>query len=500
MKHLNKTGFFLGCSLLLTGPLYAQLTGNNMMEYQLGNIPDVEPAGLSTLYDQLNLQYRQGGLKAAIRLEQFYSTDSVKRDYVHLSQYLVSYRFKRLELKVGNFYESLGRGLLFRSYEIPASIKEERFLRARHGFYRDIRGAAIKYTGEIFSVKAFRGKPLNNVFQPGNELRRTELIEAVQPEISFLGQGLGLMVMRYNSMGSNTLYSGLFLRGTLPANFSYYGEYARNMTQNPNIFEFGGEDRFGAYLSLNYSYKGFGASVELKKYQNFIIGTGISDPPTLVKEHSYKFLNRSIHVPQLSDESGYQADLYYTFEDGKTVTFNAARAENQFRDTFVFSEYFVELYWPFTSGSYLKTFIDYSKEEISREDPRWSGGIYYTHILSDIWSAGFETEYQSIRRENALSQPISNLYLGLTIYHGSKISVNLYYEFTNDENIADRTTTEEVETEKHFYGIGGTFRPNFRQSFSFFAGERRGGPACTSGVCYEVLDFRGLEFRWTTKF
>ncbi len=469
------------------------------MEYQLGNIPGVEPDDLSTLYDQLNLQYRQKDLKATLRLEQFYSTDSVKRDYVHLSQYLVQYRYKKLELKVGNFYESLGRGLLFRSFEIPSSIKEERFLRARHGFYRDIRGVSLKYTGKVFRMKAFRGKPLNNVFQPGNEYRRTELIEALQPEISLFGQGLGMMVMRYNSQGENTLYSGIFLRGMLPANFSYYTEYARNMSLNPNIFEFTNEDSYGLYFSLNYSYQGFGASAELKKYRKFLIGTGITDPPTLVKEHTYKLLNRSTHVPLLSDESGYQLDLYYNFSDGKIVTFNTSRAINNLNQRYEFSEYFLELYWPFPSGSYLKTFADYSVEEISREDPRFAGGIYYTHVINDTWSASLETEYQSIQRENAIAQPISNVYIGWTVNRGSRLSINLYYEFTNDETIADRIDTDETETEKHFFGIGGTYRPNSRQSFTVFAGDRRGGPACTSGVCYEVLDFRGFEFRWTTK-
>jgi hypothetical protein len=33
-----------------------------------------------------------------------------------------------------------------------------------------------------------------------------------------------------------------------------------------------------------------------------------------------------------------------------------------------------------------------------------------------------------------------------------------------------------------------------------FTGRRRGGPACNAGVCYEVLDFYGVEFRFTTRF
>jgi hypothetical protein len=33
-----------------------------------------------------------------------------------------------------------------------------------------------------------------------------------------------------------------------------------------------------------------------------------------------------------------------------------------------------------------------------------------------------------------------------------------------------------------------------------FAGKRRGGTACTSGTCYYVPDFEGLELRVLSRF
>ncbi len=496
----NRFLFIATLALLSVETVHAQLSGNNLMEYQFGNIPDTDPADLSTLYDQLNLQYRQKSIKASLRLEQFYSTDSVKRDYQKLSQFLFQYKYKKLELQVGNFYETLGRGLLFRSFEIPASIKEEKSYRARQGFYRDLQGVSFKYTGDVFKFKAIRGKPLNVSYPPGNENQRTELIEAVQPEVSLWNQGLGLIGMRHNQQGVNIYYSGIFLKGSLPLNLTYYGEYSRDMSQNPNVFEFGEEDRYGAYFSLNHAWGNYGASLELKKYHDFIIGTGISDPPTLVKEQTYRLLNRSTHIPQLYNETGYQIEVYYLFNDGKMLTANTSRGSNNFVDTFIFSEYFLELYWPFQKSSNVKTFIDFSKDEIADETKRYAGGIYYTQVLKNNWSVSFESEYQQITRINAISQPITNVYLGLIIGKSTKISANLYYEYTSDETVADRPDTDEIETSRHFYGLGATYRPNFKNTFVLFTGERRGGPACTSGICYEVLDFRGAEIRWTIKF
>lgn len=477
-----------------------QVSGNNMMEYQLGNIPDVEPEDLSTLYDQLNLQYKYKGLKTSIRLEQFYSTDSINRDYQQISQFLVQYRYKKIELRVGNFNETMGRGLLFRSFEIPSSIKEERFYRVRHAFNRDILGVSFKYTGDVFKIKAIRGKPLNNTYYPGHEDQRKELIEAVQPEISMWNQGLGFIGMRYNMSGEDTYYSSMFLRGNLPLNFSYYGEYARNMSQNANILEFHGDDAYGVYFSLNHSYGRYGSSFELKKYQNFVIGTGISDPPTLVKEHSYRLLNRSTHITELTNESGFQFEVYYNFDDGKMITLNTSKATNKFLNDFVYNEYFVEFYWPFEKGSTLKSFFDFAKDQLSYEDQRYAGGVYYTQMLKNNWSVALESEIQFINGEFNISNPVNNTYLGLIVSKSTKLSTGIYYEYTTDAAIADKPGTEEIETNRHYYGIGVTYRPNFKNTFAFFAGERRGGPACNSGVCYEVLDFRGLEIRWTIKF
>ena len=94
-----------------------QLSGNNLMEYQLGNLPYTEPAALSSHYDQLNLGYRYKGLKATLRYEQFLSQNE-ESSYYSLSQFQVQYRKEKLELKVGNFNETLGNGLLLRGYEI----------------------------------------------------------------------------------------------------------------------------------------------------------------------------------------------------------------------------------------------------------------------------------------------------------------------------------------------------------------------------------------------
>lgn len=478
----------------------AQVNGTNIMEYQFGNIPDADPEDLSTIYNQTNIQYRQNQLRAFARIEQFYSTDSIKRDYVSLSQFQLKYSFKKIELKVGNFYETLGRELLLRSFEIPSSIQEDRIYRVRQGFYRDIQGVSVNYSGEKFRFKIVRGKPLYNLIPPGEEDRRTELIEGIQPEYSFWDQNIGIVAMRHNQNGTNTTYGSIFIEGNLPLNFSYYGEYARNFSQNAEIFNYSSESSYGAYLSLNYNLKGFGGSFELKKYQDLFIGSGISDPPTLVKEHSYRLLNRSTHVTELFNESGYQVELYYTFSDGKRINLNNSKATNKIIKEVNFNEIFLEYYWPFNNGDNIKSYFDFSRDELKLEVQRYAGGLYYTHIIKGPWSLAIENEVQIINRSYYPGNPITNFYGGLSLNKSTKLSASLYYEFTTDLIVSNKPDTEKTETERYFYGVGFTYRPNFRNTIILFAGERRGGPACISGICYEVLDFSGLEIRWTLKF
>jgi len=74
------------------------------------------------------------------------------------------------------------------------------------------------------------------------------------------------------------------------------------------------------------------------------IGSGISDPPTAVREQKYKVLNRSIHVPQLDDESGLQLEAYYSFADGEHLVFNYARAFNQLYQDYLYNEVFTYMF------------------------------------------------------------------------------------------------------------------------------------------------------------
>ncbi len=482
--------------------VYGQLTGNNLFEYQLGNLPYTDPVDLSSHYDQLNLGYRYKGLKATLRYEHFLSQNEGS-SYATLSQFQVQYRKEKLELKVGNFNETLGNGLLVRGYEIAGSVFEEEAYRSRYGFYRDMLGFSAKYSGDIWFFQALRGKSLVNTLPPTLPMsdRRIDLVEGMETGISFFNQTLGVILMRNtNTSEKNNFYSLLF-SGALPGNVSYNFEFAHDITSDLPVFALNDQSRYGIYGSLSYSRGTFGMSFEYKNYHNLVIGTGISDPPTAVREHKYKVLNRSIHVPQLVDESGIQLEAYYTFRNREYLVFNYTYVLNEFFEAYRFNEFFLEYSFNPGQKSNVVLFADYTSDEFKSEDTRYAAGGIWDYRVVGSWSAQLHLEYQYIEREFTEKQSMHNGVVILGISKSPSLNISLLWEISSDPYLTDRPDTPEPETSvRNWPGLEASYRINPTNTISVFAGNRRGGPACTSGVCYEVLDFEGVEIRFKTKF
>lgn len=482
-------------TLLIASSLQGQLTGNNLFEFQLGNIPDEAPADLTTHYDQLNLRYRYKSLQANLRYEHFYSQDD-SRSYNRLTQYSIKYRKNGLEIEAGNFNEILGNGLLLRAYEIPASVFEDQGYRVRYGFYRDLRGFSAKYNWNWGYMKALRGVTLANTLPPTLEEqeRRPDLTEAVETGVNFFGQSAGIVLMRNTNDQSKDSFYALLLKGNISALLSYNLEFAHNIAPRSPLFGLEDDARYGIYGSLNYSYGSFGLSAEYKNYHDLLIGAGISDPPTLVKEHKYRLLNRNIHVPQYFNERGTQMEAYYSFRNGSRLLLNYARAVNELNRTFVFSEYFAEYFFYAGSKSIFTVFSDYSREQIKFEDRRYTGGLTWEYAFRGRHSTLFEIEYQSIERNVTEPEVFGNFVLTAGYARSPGTSVSLTWELSSDSYLTSGADY------RSWLGMNISHQLNSHNTLSLFAGQRRGGPACTSGICYEVLDFQGVEIRLKTKF
>lgn len=490
MKILLKYNLAL---LFISVGLYSsgQFNATNIAEFQRGNLPGSMPDDLLTFYDQLNLNYRLKNIRLSGTVEHFNSSADNPYEYIQLSQLSANYRNKGLTIKLGSYYETLGRGLLLRAYEIKNSIIEDRIYRSRQGFYKDLLGFSTNYRIANFQFTALYGKMLNNQLPAQHPERRLDQVAGGELSYRFKAFTLGGIYLNHQLQNNTKHFASVHFEGNIWNNLNIYSEVARDIPESGDLLNLSTTDRYGMYMSMNYSLNNFGLSVELKNYHQFTIGSGIADAPTLVKEHSYRLLNRSTHIAEFLDERGYQIEAYYHFKNQSLLTLNHAFASNTFGTTnYNFHEFFFEYYLPKPNWQ-LKTFIDLSADAIVSETGRFSTGAYLSYIIRNDWSLNLETEYQHITRSE---DKFSNLYIGLIASRSTKISAGFIYELSTDPYLLENDAMI-----KTFPGITASYQITTKQNMQLFAGSRRGGPACTSGICYEVLDFKGIELRYILK-
>jgi Family of unknown function (DUF6029) len=459
--------------------LFAQVNGSFLNEYQLGNIPKTQPSNLSTNYARLNLNYEYKNLSLRSMSELFLSQNA-GTSYIFPSQISLQYKSKNVEIKLGNAYETIGRGNILRSYEIPSSILEDKVFRSRSYFYKDILGGSIKFSTDKFSVKLLGGKPLDNLIQPTESLqnRRAETVFAINPEVKIKTLKIGSGLMSYANPQDK---DRLFLTNYASYGFkksSIYVELSNQLKET---------NSYALYAGFNFSSGNFGGAIEIKDYKNFLIGTGINQPPALVREHIYRVLNRSTHVLLPQNESGLQAEFFYT-KDNHQLTFNQTIAQNDFGKKSLYAESFLEYQFDNDNGETFKTFIDYTQDEFKNEEHRISWGAQRDFSIKTK-KLKAEVEIQTFSRQNT---QVTNQVYGLTFFPINNLNVSPVLEVTNDPFLTDNT--------RYFLGVYSRYVIKSKYTLQAFVGERRGGPACNAGICYEVLDFRGAELKGVIRF
>ena len=483
--------------------LIAQVYGSNSVEFQLGNLPYEGSREYSTSYDQLNLHYDTQQISLFAKFEQFYTPEH-ERNYFDLTQKRIQFQDDHFRVRVGNFYETLGRGLLLRSYDIPGSVYEDAYLRTRYAFFRDLEGVGVDYIHDRFEIKAVRAHTLYNPLPPNFEpdsLRRPDLVEAIQANFYATPKlNVGAIFMRYNSTsGEYQQFASFISEYNLIENIQLFGEYA---FETNSAFRFSEEeDSYAIYAGLNFYSGSWGGSFEVKNYQNMLLGSGFNDPPSLIKEHTYPLLNRSTHVLETSGETGVQLESYYNFEGGHSLTANFTRAINEGFIRFEYTEVFLEGLYEFSPQFSLKSFLDYANDDLKGEKNRISVGTIVDKTMANGWNTILDVQYQQFKRafEPGVSE---NLYTSIALAIFPAVTTALIFEASTDPQLTDNPTTfSTVETNTRTW-LGGniSWKVNTANTLEIFGGKRRGGPACTSGICYEILDFEGLEVRFSTRF
>lgn len=507
MKKIKTLNFIIILVFTSSHQLFSQFSGSNLANFQIGNQPGIKPANQSNLYNQLNFRYNQENFTLGIRSE-IYKINTPD-EYSNISQKYIRYRSDNLQVQVGNFHEILGKGLLLRSFEIPGSIYE--VFGQRYGFYKDIDGLSIRYQNDYLNTKFLYGRPLDRSLPPafGEKVRRPSLVhggeinlilfENITPGVTYLKSEQAKEV---SGQSNSSEYFGLNLEGLVSDNIQYYAEYATDTKPNNGQDFLDNSQAF--YASANVGLDWINITGEYKYYNDFLLI--FNDPPPLTKEHSFSLLNRSTHVINLTNENGYQLEMLFNIGDFNTITLNHARAEND-NTKKIFEEYYIDFNYYLTEQILIKTFADFSEDEPEFQFNRYTAGVLLENPIIDLFTMSTELQYQQYEHDlptspffGNLDQNVKNVLFSLFVSHSSEFSVGASVELSNDREETDPNLTGKPEEFISWPSLNASYQYNQQNTFSLFYGKRRGGNACTGGVCYQVLPFEGLELRLNSRF
>lgn len=491
-------------------PVSAQMTLSGLTEVQRGEVPGSDSTAISTAYNQFNIDFTQRGLQAGLRAE-VYNTWGADRETYQITQKYARWNNGTARLEIGNYYAILGRGLTLRAFELPGVVLESASYRLRYSPVQDLEGAIAAWTGDRLEAQALIGRPALSDIPPGAKTgrpprgvsRRGDWVAggeiAARLFSNFRIGSTGVHIAPRDSLVKNNwAWSGFAdfdlspLLGNTGLYGNFYGEYARRES---------GVDGHGLYVSGNVGGAHLGLSVEYKRYDNMALG--FNDPPSLIREHTAFLLNRATHVLLLTNEQGYQIEATYTRPELGNFTANVSYARNDLAPTV--QTFFEERHLAFDLYKFdnlnATIFFNWGKDDLNNIDAHRTTGAVLETTLGNGHTLGLDMQYQrAVHLENEPS--FANAYGVLSFHHNRRgFGAALAIDHTTDPFEVDRVETFEIETgNRTFYSLNLNARFGTHFDAIIFAGERRGGTACTSGTCYQVLPFKGVEMRLNTYF
>ena len=279
----------------------------------------------------LNLNYSKDNFTAGLRYESYLNA---LLDYdQNFRGNGIPYRFatyynQGFEITAGNYYEQLGSGLIFRSYEDKGL-----------GIDNSMDGIRLKYNpyNGVY-IKSFVGKSrtyfeyADGIFRGADaEINFNELLNKSSKTTLIMG---GSFISRYQQR-NNAKFEipqnvGAFSSriNIIRGGWNYYGEYAYkindpgNSLQEKNMNYASGN---AIHQNITFSKRGMGFSAQFQRVDNMsFLSDRDSDQrayiinyiPTLSKQHTYSLMAMYPCATQADGEFGMQFDVFYKIQKG----------------------------------------------------------------------------------------------------------------------------------------------------------------------------------------
>jgi hypothetical protein len=498
------------------------------------NLPHYDNLKVGTdVWFNLNYNNEKYQLETGVRLDFFYNSilRVPTRPYtaVGVGNFFIKKKVKDLTITVGNMYDQIGSGIIYRTYE-------ERAL----GIDNSLLGGRVEYNvKDMVKLKGFAGvqklkfgiqRPLilglnaegnfnvkdKVTIQPGvgitnRSMDQTNINQVVATIESY--DTIGRFVPKYNTYAM-TAYNTLTF-----GNFSWYieGAYKTREAIKKDQIRDAKDSLINSsgnciYTSLNYSSKGFGLTIQFKRTENFYLHTS-PNPTEALFDGILSFLppvsrQNSLRLPALyfapsleNHELSFALDAVYS--PTKKITFVA---NGSYVRDFIFKKYNPSAI-PFFAEGFIESKIKISKSfemDLGFQFARYNKFVYRKegHVDINAYTPFTELTYKinrkmSLRFEFQYQHVVKDY--GQWLYGLMEFNIAPHFSFAVSDMWNFKPNPEINKYANHYYSIfAGYTIGSTRFTVSYV--KQVEGIVCTGGVCRLEPAFSGVKLGVNSTF
>ena len=521
--------------------IYVEDKANGFSPSNLLQLPE---DGIFATNDYLKVDYYKGRVSAGMQLEGYFPSTvgyPFPINRLSISNLYASWRDDSYSVTAGTFYDQLGSGLLFRSWEDRTLGLNNALLGAR---------ATYSFGGKI-TLKAFWGVPRLDKWSemslmlgkdsPFFGLGLADKVNIAAADVSvslseFIGWDRtslsleGSVLNKHESLSESLVAAGC--RGnnvswSARANFEFDGFYAKAEyvdagKQLVNVF-FDAERGNAQLVEVGYNARGLGVSFTGRRLQRMTQQIYTSDLsyasaanvmsycPAMTTQYTYMLTTLNPYNPETGSnklkagEIGGQIDAFYNFRRGTKIggkrgmkvhanfsTYYALDETGGTKDSeFLFRDFSLDVEKQWTKK--FKTTLLYSLQDYNKNEKNSVG--YEVYIgLSHIFVADLLYKWTS-----KFSTRLELQYLTSKGYQKDWMAALLEVSFAPHWSVFASDMYNHGDTGLHYYnaGVSFVFR-NIRLAAGY--GRYRAGFICSGGVCREIPAYTGANISLTASF
>jgi peroxiredoxin len=523
------------------GPLSdLRLSGANFLRGNYGRETRALDEANGWLEDWFDFRAADGPLsyEARFRIHQFLREGAqggqnlIRDPASRVAKQAFAYRGENAQARAGNLYGTVNRGLAARFFEDRQARIDKDLL----GFWGGISGEPLEGAGRagisVLGGKTFeRFTDLYGLDAEEEKLRDTYLQGAMGDWDPGLGLKAGAQYLEAFRNDWNARVGGGNLewaRGPGSLYLAYMGVKGRNNFGYPGAYE--GRALYGA-ASANLGRLELGA--EYKYYHNYDLG--FTEPPSLVKYHTFRLMARDMLFPNNQHEEGVQLRGAWHFASASEYAVNFSGLESHpernpalliHHVALPYFDFDQSLQLPWPAGGSLLLDVDWNDQrrffEGSFEDVNALAlGTQWDKPLRGPWH--FQGELEAQRRDVdflalAPADPAAGRLGGVGALYGNEapwrgvVAATLARSSTGSFTVDYEATTSsrEADPDSWHYDLPGVengwlsaqlsldlFQAN---RLDIWYGQRRDRVVCSGGTCRIEPAFEGAEVVWTAHF